>query len=112
LPAGVGPGRGLRPGAGVELMQALPLAWGPGADADGAADGVRGVADGGLDFPPPVVVQLGEVASPRAADLGELADVELTGVGAGRGADPEPVAAADGQVRRQAARDRPGDAAR
>jgi hypothetical protein len=42
---------------------------------------------------------------------GELADVELGGVGAGGRARPEPVAAADGLVRRQAAGDGPGDAA-
>jgi len=39
--------------------------------------GVRGVADGGLDFPPSVAVQLGEVATLRPEDIGELADVEL-----------------------------------
>jgi hypothetical protein len=44
-------------------------------------------------------------------DLGELADVELAGVGAGGGADPQPVAATDGQMGRQVAGDRPGDAA-
>ncbi len=43
-------------------------------------------------------------------DLRERADVERPAWGAGGGADPEPVAAADGQVRRQAAGDRPGDA--
>ena len=70
-----------------------------------------GVADGVAHLPPLVVVQLGEVAALGAEDLGERADVELAGVGAGGGADPEPVAAADGQVRRQVAGDRPGDAA-
>ena len=67
-------------------------------------------ADGGLDVLPGVVVQLGEVAALRLEDLGELADVELGGVGAGGRAGPEPVAAADGLVRRQAAGDGPGDA--
>src|SRR5487761_1789068 len=72
---------GRAPGAaGAELAQALPLLRGPGAAAEGAVDG------------------------------GELADVELAGVGAGGGADPEPVAAADGQVRRQVAGDGLGDA--
>lgn len=54
-------------------------------------DGVRGVADGGVDLPPLVVVQLSEVATLRAEDLRELADVELAGARAGGGADPEPV---------------------
>jgi hypothetical protein len=85
------------------LAQALPLARGPGAGAQGAVDGVRGVADGGIGFLPPVVVQLGDVATLRAEDLRQLADVELAGVRAVGGADPEPVAAAEGQVRRQAA---------
>jgi hypothetical protein len=58
-----------------------------------------------------VVVQQGEVAALRLEDLGELADVELGGVGAGGRAGPEPVAAAEGLVRRQAAGDGPGDAA-
>jgi hypothetical protein len=102
VPAGTGPGRGLWPGAGVELAQALPLARGPGAGAEGAVDGAGGVADGGVDFLPLVMVQLGAVAVLRVEDLRQLADVELAGVGAGGGADPEPVAAADGQVRRQA----------
>jgi hypothetical protein len=48
----------------------------------------------------PVLAQLGEVAALGAEDLRERADVELAGVGAGVGAGPEPVAAADGQVRR------------
>jgi hypothetical protein len=74
-------------------------------------DGAGGVADGGVDVPPVVVVHQGEVAALGAEDLGELADVELAGVGAGGGADPEPVAAADGQVRRQVAGDGLGDAA-
>lgn len=58
-----------------------------------------------------VVVQLGEVAALRTEDLGEPADVELAGLGAGGRADPEPVAAADGHVRRQLADERLGDAA-
>jgi hypothetical protein len=58
-----------------------------------------------------VVVLLGEVAALCAEDLGERADVELAGVGAGGRAGPDLVAAADGQVRRQVAGDRPGDAA-
>jgi hypothetical protein len=44
-----------------------------------------------------------------AEDLRKRADVELAGVGAAGRADPEPVAAADGQVWRQAAGDGPGD---
>jgi hypothetical protein len=52
---------------------------------------------------------VGEVAALDAEDLRERADVELAGVGAASRADPEPVAAADGQVRRQAAGDGPGD---
>jgi hypothetical protein len=76
------------------------------------ADGVGGVADGGVDLPPlVVVVQLGEAAALGVEDLGELADVELAGVGAGGGTDPEPVAAADGPEWRQVAGDRLGDAA-
>ena len=54
--------------------------------------------------------QLGEVVALGAEDLRERADVELGGVGAGGRAGPEPVAAADGLVRRQAAGDGPGDA--
>ena len=104
-------GQGLFPGAGGELAQALPLARDPGAAAQGLVDGVGGGADGGLDVLPRVVVQLGEVAALGAEDLGERADVELGGVGAGGRAGPEPVAAADGLVRRQAAGDGPGDAA-
>ena len=96
-------GQGVVPGAGGELTQALPLGWDPGAGAQDLVDGTGGVADGGLDALPPVVVQLGKVAALRAEDLGELGDVELAGVGASGGAGPEPVAAADGQVRRQAA---------
>jgi hypothetical protein len=95
-------GQGLIPGAGGELAQALPLARDPGSAAQGLVDGAGGGADGGLDFLPRVVAQLGEVAALGAEDLGERADVELAGVGAGRRAGPEPVAAADGQVRRQA----------
>jgi hypothetical protein len=87
------------------------LARDPGAVAEGLVDGLGGGADGGLDVLPPVVVQLGEVAALRLEDLGELAGVELGGVGAGGRARPEPVAAADGLVRRQAAGDGPGDAA-
>jgi DNA-binding transcriptional ArsR family regulator len=51
------------------------------------------------------------VAALCAEDAGQVADVELAGVAAGRRADPQPVAAADGQVRRQVAGDRPGDTA-
>jgi hypothetical protein len=110
-PAAEHAGRGLFPGAGGELAQALPLARGPGAAAEGLVDGLGGGADGGLDVLPRVVVQQGEVAALRLEDLGELADVELGGAGAGAGgrARPEPVAAADGLVRRQAAGDGPGD---
>jgi hypothetical protein len=104
-------GQGLIPGAGGELLQALPLARDPGAAAQRVVDGARGGADGGLDMLPRVVVQLGEVAALGAEDLRERADVELGGVGAGGGAGPEPVAAADGLVRRQAAGGGPGDAA-
>ena len=85
-------GQGLFPGAGGELAQALPLAGDPGAIAQGLVDGAGGGGDGGLDVLPRVVVQLGEVAALGAEDLRERADVELAGVGAGGGADPEPVA--------------------
>jgi hypothetical protein len=104
------PGEGLGPGAGGELVQPLPLARDPGAAAQGLVDDVGGVADGGVDVLPGVVVQLSVVAALRLEDLGELADVELGGVGACRRAGPEPVAAAEGLVRRQAAGDGPGDA--
>ena len=60
--------------------------------------------------PPVRVVRQGGMAALGAEDLGELADVELGGVGAGGGAGPQPVAAADGQVRWQVAGDRLGDA--
>lgn len=58
------------------------------------------------------MVQLGEVAVAAlgSENLWEGADVELAGVAAGGGADPEPVAAADGPVRRQVAGDRLDDA--
>ena len=59
--AGQGPG----PGAGGELVQPLPLARDPGAAAQGLVDGAGGVADGGLDVLPGVVVQLSEVAALR-----------------------------------------------
>ena len=91
-PAGAGAervGQGLVPGAGGELVQALPLARDPGSGAQGLVDGAGGVADGGLDLVLLVVVQLGEVAALGAEDLGELADVELAGVGAGSRAGPE-----------------------
>ena len=97
-------GQGLFPGAGGELVQALPLARDPGAAAQGLVDGAGGGADGGLDVLPRVAVQLGEVAALRLEDLWERADVELGGVGAGGGAGPEPVAAADGLVRGQGRR--------
>jgi hypothetical protein len=103
-------GQGLSPGAGGELAQAPPLARDPGVGAQGTVDGAGGPADGGVHVQPVVVVQLGEVAALGSEDLGELADVELAVVGAGGAADPEPVAAADGQVRRQVAGDRRGDA--
>jgi hypothetical protein len=67
-------------------------------------EGAGGVADGGADRLPVVVVHQGEVAALGAEDLGERADVELPGVGAGGGADSQPVAAADGLVRRQGGR--------
>ena len=105
-PAAEHVGQGLVPGAGGELVQALPLAGDPGAVAQGLVDGAGGGADGGLDVVPRVVVQLGVVAALRAEDLRERADVELAGVGAGGRAGPQPVAAADGQVRRQPAGDR------
>ena len=70
-------------------MQALPLARDPGSGAQGLVDGAGGVADGGLDLVLLVVVQPGEVAALGAEDLGELADVELAGVGAGSRAGPE-----------------------
>jgi hypothetical protein len=103
------PGEGPGPGAGGELVQPLPLARDPGAAAQGLVDGVGGVADGGLDVLPGVVVQLSVVAALRLEDLGELAGVELGSVGACGRAGPEPVAA-EGLVRRQAAGDGPGDA--
>src|SRR6266536_4301257 len=58
------------------------------------------------------MVQLGEVvvAALGAKNFREGADVELAGVAAGGGAGPEPVAAADGPVRRQVAGDGLGDA--
>jgi len=65
--------------------QALPLARDPGAAAEGLVDGLGGGADGGLDVLPRAVVQQGDVAALRLEDLGELADVELGGVGAGGG---------------------------
>jgi hypothetical protein len=92
------------------VAEPLPLERGPAAGAESAVDGVGGVADCGIDGPPLVVVQLGGVVALRVEDLGELADVELAGVGAGGGADPEPVAAADGQVGRQVAGDGLSDA--
>jgi hypothetical protein len=107
-PAGEHAGQGPFPGAGGELFQALPLAGDPGTAAQGLVDGAGGGADGGLDVLPRVVAQLGEVAALGAEDLRERADVELGGVGAGGRAGPEPVAAADGLMRRQAA----GDGAR
>src|SRR6185437_9076306 len=103
------PGEGPGPGAGGELAQALALARDPGAAAQGLVNGADGVADGGLDVLPGVVVQLSVVAALRLEDLGEGADVELAGVGACGRAGPEPVAA-EGLVRRQAAGDGPGDA--
>jgi hypothetical protein len=113
-PAGAGAehvGEGLIPGAEGELAQAPPLARDPDAAAEGLVDGLGGSTDGGVDLLPGVVAQLGEVAALGAEDLGERADVELAGVGAGGRAGPEPEAAADGQVRRQAAGDGPGDTA-
>jgi hypothetical protein len=59
---------------------------------------------------PRVVAHQGEVAALGAEDLGERADVELGVVAACGGAGPQPVAAADGLVRRQVAGDRPSDA--
>jgi hypothetical protein len=69
--------------AGVELAEALQLPRGPGAGAEATVDGVCGLADGVIDLPPVVMAQLGEVAPLRAEGLGERADVELAGVGAG-----------------------------
>jgi hypothetical protein len=63
-------GQGLIPGAGGELLHALPLARDPGAVAHGLVDGAGGGADGGLDVLPRVVAQLGEVAALGAEDLG------------------------------------------
>ena len=97
-------GQALIPGAGGELAQALPLARDPDASTQGLVYGAGGSADGGLDLPWRVVTQLGEVAALGAEDLRERADVELAGVAAGGRADPQPVTAADGQVRRQAGR--------
>jgi hypothetical protein len=84
-------GQGLLPGAGGELQEALPLASDPDAGAEGLVDRAGSVADGGLDVLPLVVAQLGEVAALRAEDLGERADVELSGVAAGGRPGPEPV---------------------
>jgi hypothetical protein len=104
-------GRGLLPDSAGELAQPLLLARDPGAAAEGLVEDAGGVADGGVHVLPRVASQLGEMAALRAEDLGQLADVELPGVAAGGGADPEPVAAADGLVRRQVAGDGLGDAA-
>ena len=41
-------GQGLIPGAGGELLQALPLARDPDAAAQGLVEGAGGVADGGV----------------------------------------------------------------
>jgi hypothetical protein len=59
------------------------------------------------------MAQLGQVgvAAVGGENLWEGADAELTGVAAGEGAGPEPVAAADGLVRWQMTGDRRGDAA-
>ena len=103
-------GQGLVPGAGGELAQPPPLAGHPGVGAQRLLDGAGGVFDSGVHVPPVVVVDQGEVAALGADDLREGADVELPVVGAGGGAGPEPVAAAEGLVRRQVAGDRPGDA--
>jgi hypothetical protein len=103
-------GQGLLPGAGGELVQAPPLPGDPGAAAQGMADGAGGAADGGVNLVPVMLMDQSEVAALGAEDLGERADVELAIVGAGGGAGPEPVAAADGLVRRQVAGDRAGDA--
>lgn len=59
-------GQGLIPRAKGDVAQARPLARDPGASAQGLVDGAGSVADGGLDFLPLVVVQLGEVAARRA----------------------------------------------
>ena len=56
-------GQGLVPGAGGELLQAVPLARDPGAAAQGLVDGAGSGADGGVDVLPRVMVQLGEVAA-------------------------------------------------
>jgi hypothetical protein len=87
-------GQGPLPGAGGELAHPPLLARDPGAAAQGVADGAGGVADRVPQ--PPRMVLLGEVAVAAlgAENLGEGADVELRGVAAGGGADPEPVAAA------------------
>jgi hypothetical protein len=58
-----------------------------------------------------VLVDQDEVAALGAEDLRERADIKLGGMAARGGAGPQPVAAADGLVRRQVAGDRPGDAA-
>ncbi len=74
------------------------------------ADGLRSIGDGVVDVPPSVVVQQGDVAALGAEYLGELAEVKLAGVAAGRRAGPEPVAAADDLVGRELAGDGFGDA--
>src|SRR5262252_3599128 len=85
-------GQGLLPGAGGEVAHPPLLAGDPAAAAQGVVDGAGGVVD--RVSHPPRVVQLGEaaVAALGAEYLGEGADVELPGVGAGGGAGPEPVA--------------------
>jgi hypothetical protein len=50
-PSGIGPGHGVSAGAGAEAAEPLLLARGPAAVADGLADGVGGVADGGAEAP-------------------------------------------------------------
>lgn len=104
-----------RPGPGArcrgKLAQPPPLlARDPGAAAERVVDGLGGVADGGIHVLPGVVAHQGEVTALRAEDLGERADVELPSAAVGGGADPKPVAAADGLMRQQVAGDGPGDA--
>ena len=48
-----------------------------------------GVVDGGVHLLPRVLVHQRDVTPLGAEDLGERADVQLAGVGAGGGADPD-----------------------
>jgi hypothetical protein len=64
---------GLVPGAGPGWRRRCRCCGGPGADAEGAVEGVRAWLTAVSAWPPLVVAQLGEVAALRVEDLGELA---------------------------------------